>query len=232
METNNNLKDTSRKYLQTLGVVNTRVTHEDSLRCGFIFALWTNNHLDENTLQLDFLKSTFDKIHLNLDDLTNIDDNKEKFKKVCEMLSNEHKGLDLWFKLGLWTHIYTWLLGHDYSATDTQTARNLISENTDIRKAGSNFIGSLQDLGWSTDKIDTYNLEKLIPFLSENGLRKWVGHPDMAVMSDLRYEAKQLDIEIIGDTKEKRFSLAIKELISAIPFVGKAIAALLFGNKK
>lgn len=232
MKTNSNLKATSRKYLQTLGVVNTRITHEDCVRCGFIFALWTRNNLDEEALQLDFLKATLEKINLSLDSLAKTGDNNAKYKMVTELLSNEHTGLDLWFKLGLWTYIYSWLLGHDYDAHDTETARSLIRENVDIRKAGSNFIGVLQDLGWSPDKIETFNLEKLIPFLSENGLRKWAGHPDMAVMSDLRYEAKQLDLEIISDTKAKRISLALKELVSSIPLVGKAIAALLFGNRK
>lgn len=54
----------------------------------------------------------------------------------------------------------------------------------------------------------------------------------MAVMSDLRYEARLLDLKAKEDNTESRAKSAFKELISGIPVVGKSIAIMIFGNKK
>lgn len=92
--------------------------------------------------------------------------------------------------------------------------------------------GALQDIGWPNDKIESFHNEKLVPFLYEQSLRKWVGDPNMAVMFDLEYEAKELDKVDQQDNSESRIKLAIKELISHIPIIGKALAVLIFGTRK
>jgi hypothetical protein len=229
-----------RNKFVKFGVVDSKTTREEILRSGFIFGAWTRSEMTglwsvreiDESKELEYLENFLEKIGIKLEELRNLENDTKRLEIISESLAKQKDEFKFWFKLGLWTYLYTWLLGFDYNATETEEARYLIRENTDIRKAGSNFIGCLQDLDWSPDKIETFNLEKMIPFLWENDLRKWVGHPDMAVMSDLRYEAKVLDKKDKEDNSESRFKLALKELVSGIPVVGKSLGVLIFGNKK
>ncbi len=226
-----NVKKNVRSELVKLGVVDSKISCEESLRSGFIFGLWTRHAMKE-VQEVDYLEVFFKKIGVDIEELRKLENDTERLELLTEVLSNEKNEFKLWFKVGLWTYIYTWLLGHDYHATETEAARSLISENPDTRKAGSNFIGNLQDLDWSPDKIESLNLDKIIPFLWEEGLRKWAGNPDMAVMSDLRYEARLLDLKAKEDNTEIRVKSALKEFVSGLPVVGKSIAIMIFGNKK
>jgi hypothetical protein len=226
-----NTKKNVHSKLVKLGVVDSKVNCEESLRSGFVFGLWTRYEMKE-VQEVDYLESFLKKVGVDIEELRKLENDTERLELTTEVLSKQKNEFKLWFKVGLWTYIYTWLLGHDYSATETEEARLLIQENIDIRKAGSSFIVCLQDLDWSPDKIESFNLDKLIPFLWEEGLRKWTGNPDMAVMSDLRYEARLLDLKAKEDNTESRVKSALKEGISGIPVVGKSIAIMIFGNKK
>lgn len=226
-----NIISNSKTYLKNAGLLHARLTMEESLRSGFIFGLWTFNYCTE-VLQLDFLQVCLNKIGLELKDISAIEDQFQKNKAVTDILAKERKNLDTWFDIGFWTYCYTRALGHDNFAFDTDTARNLIRTDPTIRKTGSFFIECLIKIGWSPDKVENFNLEKLIPFLYEPDLRKWVGHPNMAVMTDLVYEAQQADKEFKTEPKNNRILLAIKELIATIPIVGKSLSVLIFGSNK
>ncbi len=220
-----------RSRLVKLGVVGSSVSCEESLLSGFIFALWTRAEMNEAP-EVEYLETFLKKINIESEELTNLEDNQQRLDLITDTLSKQKKEFSLWFKVGLWTYSYTWLLGHDYYATETEEARYLIRENPDIRKAGACLCTNLLNLNWSPDKVESFNLDKLIPFLWENDLRKWAGNSNMAVMSDLKHEARILDLKAAEDNTESRVKSALRELISGIPIVGKAIGILIFGNKK
>jgi hypothetical protein len=97
---------------------------------------------------------------------------------------------------------------------------------------GSNLVATLMDIGWSPDEAESFYLEKIIPFLYDPGLRKWVDNPNMAVMSDLRHKAKATDSALALDSDPKRVVGAVRALVSELPIIGKALEILLFGVKK
>jgi hypothetical protein len=220
-----------RGNLVRLGILNAKVSRQEILHSGFIFGLWTRQGMQQ-VEELNFLTLTLNKIDFKLEDLQNLNTDKERFELVTNSLLKERGDLKYWFALGLWTYIYTWLLGHDYYENTTESVRKILLENTDIRKASSNWCASLQDLKWSNDSIETFHNEKLVPFLYEPSLRKWSGNVNMAVMTDLEYAARQLDDTDKQDNSESRIKVATKELVSGIPFVGKALAVLIYGTKK
>lgn len=202
------IKTTANDYLKRVGITRAKLSREESLRCGFIFGLWTfYNHTD--VIELDFLQKCFKKIGLNPTDIVEASNTYEKHKKVIDTLETERNNLDIWFDIGFWTFVYTRALGYDNFAADTETARSLIRTDETIRKAGSNLIEALIKVGWSPDKIEKFNLEKFIPFLHEGDLRKWVENPNMAVMSDLCYEARTIDKENNSDNRENRIISAL-----------------------
>ena len=227
--TNNSKK--VRGDLVRLGVLNSKFTRQEILRSGFIFGLWTRTGM-QDVENIDSLSETLAKINLPLANLQKLEDDKSRYSYVTCEFAKEKTDLKFWFNIGLWTYIYTWLLGHDYYEKTTEKVRELLLQNADIRKAASNLAGALQDIGWSNDKIETFHNEKIVPFLYEQNLRKWVGNLDMAVMFDLEYEAKELDKVDKQDNSESRIKLATKELVSGIPWIGKALAVLIYGTRK
>ncbi len=220
-----------RGDLVRLGILNSKFTRQEVLRSGFIFGLWTRQDMQE-VEGLETLSKTLAKINISLDNLRVLEDDRGRYNSLTNELAKEKKDLKFWFNIGLWTYIYTWLLGHDYYENATEEVRKLLLDNPDIRKAGSNLMGALQDIGWSNDKIENFHNEKFVPFLYEHSLRKWAGNLDMAVMFDLEYEAKELDKIDKQDNSESRIKLATKELVSGIPIIGKALAALIYGTRK
>jgi hypothetical protein len=220
-----------RGNLVRLGILNPKLTRQEILRSGFIFGLWTRQGM-QDVQELDTLHKTLFKINVTLDKLKNYEDDKRRYDYLTSELNKERVDLKSWFNIGLWTYIYTWLLGHDYYETSTEQVRKLVLENTDVRKAASNLAAALQDIGWSNDKFEVFHNDKFVPFLYEQSLRKWVGDPNMAVMFDLEFEAKELDKVDKQDNSESRIKLATKELISNIPIFGKAIAVLIYWTRK
>lgn len=105
-------------------------------------------------------------------------------------------------------------------------------EDDEVRKMGSNILATLIDIGWSPDDAETFYVEKVVPFLYDPGHRKWVDNPEMAVMSDLRHKAKELDSQLSQDSDSKRVTGAVRALVSELPVVGKALEILLFGAKE
>lgn len=221
----------ARGNLVRLGILNPKLTRQETLRSGFIFGLWTRKGM-QDVDNLDILRKSLSKINLTLDKLQEQQDDKSRYNLLTGELLKERKDLKYWFDIGLWTYIYTWLLGQDYYETTTEQVRKLLLEDSDIRKASSNLIGALQDIDWSPDKIEDFHNDKFVPFLYEQSLRKWVGNINMAVMSDLEHEANELDKIDKQDNSESRIKLATKELVSNIPIVGKALAVLIYGTKK
>jgi hypothetical protein len=201
------------------------------LLAGFAFGLrW--KHAPRPTANLDQLVTLLTELKLPLEKLDALEDDRERLNAVSEKLRNERPGLEHWFKLGLWTFACTWILGSERYAPNTDTARALLREDDEVRKACSNLLGTLIDLGWSPDEAEKFYLDKFVPFLYDDGHRKWVDNPDMGVMSDLRHKAKQLDSQLAQDSDARRLTGATRALVSELPVVGKALEILIFGAKK
>ena len=151
-----------------------------------------------------------------------------ELRKLAAKVSRTH---DAWLRAGIGVFTNTALLGFDLVATSDAEGRAVLARD-DVRNTGAILISALEDLGWSPDLIEPFFLEKIVPHLHEKSLRKWVFALNMAVMSDLRSIASEADKANAVSTGEERAVGASKALIESIPFVGKAIAILVFGEKK
>ena len=222
---------TADKALKSIGIVKSRLRHEETLDCGFVFGLWWK-YDPRPTEGLERLASFFALIGLSLERLRSLSGDRERLALISEKLEQERPGLQYWFKLGLWVFSNTWLLGSERFADTTESARSLVREDPEVRAMGSNLIGCLQDIGWSPDDCEHFYVERVIPFVYDPGHRKWVDNLSMGAMSDLRFKAKALDAELGKDSDSKRVTGAARALVSELPVVGKALEILLFGAKK
>ena len=219
------------KVLKSAGVVQSRLKYDETLVAGFAFGLqW--KYSPKATAKLDDLSSFLTAIGTSLAEIEALPNDRERLNRVSEKVEAERSGLQHWFKLGLWIFGNTWLLGANRFTDDTDSARNLMREDDEVRRMGGNLLSTLIDIGWSPDDAENFYVEKLVPFLYDPGHRKWVDNPDMAVMSDLRHKAKQLDSQLSQDSDAKRVTGAARALVSELPIVGKALEILLFGAKK
>jgi hypothetical protein len=219
------------KLLKSVGVVQTRLKYEETLVAGFAYGLWWK-YAPRPTADLDKLSAFLGVIGITFADLNELPSDRERLNQIAEKLEAERSGLQHWFKLGLWTFGNTWLLGANRFADDTESVRSLIREDDDVRKMGGNLLATLIDIGWSPDDAETFYVEKLVPFLYDPGHRKWVDNPEMAVMSDLRHKAREIDAQLSQDNDSKRVTGAARALVAELPVVGKALEILLFGAKK
>jgi hypothetical protein len=219
------------KLLKSAGVVQTRLKYEETLVAGFAFGLWWK-YAPRPTVDLDRLSAFLGAIGIAFSDLNALPNDRERLNLIAERLDAERSGLQHWFKLGLWTFGNSWLLGANRFADDTEAARGLMREDDEVRKMGGNLMATLMDIGWPPDDAETFYVEKLVPFLYDPGHRRWVDNPEMAVMSDLRHKARELDAQLSGDSDSKRVTGAGRALVSELPVVGKALEILLFGAKK
>lgn len=219
------------KVLKSAGVVQSRLKYDETLVAGFAFGLWWK-HAPKATANLDKLSDFLAAIGTSLAEIAALPSDRERLNHVSEKVEAERSGLQHWFKLGLWVFGNTWLLGANRFADSTDSARSLIREDDEVRKMGSNLLGTLMNIGWSPDDAENFYVEKLVPFLYDPGHQKLVDNPDMAVMSDLRHKARQLDSQLSQDSDAKRITGAARALVSELPIVGKTLEILLFGTKK
>ncbi len=222
---------TTDKALKSAGIVQSRLRYEETLENGFAFGLWWKYDPRPSEGQ-EQLSAFLSRINLTTDGLRALDGDCARLAVISEKLEQERAGLQHWFKLGLWLFGNTWLLGSERYADTTESARDLIRDDLEVRAMGSNFIGCLQDIGWSPEDCENFYVDKIVPFLYDPGHRKWVDNPAMAVLSDLKFKAKALDAELSKDSDTKRIIGATRALISEIPVVGKALEILIFGDKK
>lgn len=159
-----------------------------------------------------------------------VDTSSQGFKKIRDALERVSKEHEAWFRAGMYTFSVTWQLGFELVALSTEEARATLQRD-DVKKITSNLAGAFEDLGWAPDRIETFFVEKVAPFLWEENLRKWTFDLNMAVMSDLRHEAAEGDKKNEPSGAKKRMVLAAKALVEGVPVVGKAAAALLWGEK-
>lgn len=104
----NNVKQV-RGNLVRLGILNPKLTRQETLRSGFIFGLWTRKGM-QDVEELDILSKTLSKINVTLDKLKNYEDDKTRYSHLTNKLIKERVDLKFWFNIGLWTYTYTWLL--------------------------------------------------------------------------------------------------------------------------
>jgi hypothetical protein len=138
---------------------------------------------------------------------------------------------DAWLRAGVGVFVASSLLGFDLFVADDEEGRAVMGRN-DVRSTCSVLIGALEDLEWPPDRIEHFFLEKVVPHLHEPGIRRWVFALNMAVMSDLRSLASEADKANSVASIEERVVGSVKALIESIPIVGKALAVLIFGEKK
>ena len=154
-----------------------------------------------------------------------------RYSELRNLAANVSKAHDAWLRAGVGVFTNTALLGFDLVATSDSEGRAVLARD-DVRNTSAILISALEDLGWSPDRIEPFFLEKIVPHLHERTLRKWVFALNMAVMSDLRAIAVEADKANALSTGEERAFAASKALIESIPYVGRAIAILVFGEKK
>ena len=214
--------------LRSAGIVQSRLRFEETLACGFAYGLWWKNE-PRPSEGIEKLEAFLLKIGLSFLQLRVALGDLERLAIVCDKLNKERAGLGNWFKLGLWVFANAWLLGSARYVNTTEAARELVREDSKVRAMGSNLIGALEDIGFSPEECEDFYVQKLVPFLYDEGHRKWVDNPSMAVMSDLRFKARSLDVELGKDSDGQRAKGAIRALISEIPVIGKSLEIVIFG---
>ncbi|MBF8277641.1 MAG: hypothetical protein HW390_2714 [Candidatus Brocadiaceae bacterium] len=154
----------------------------------------------------------------------------ENYKGIRDSLSEITPEHEVWFRGGFHLFNVTALLGFDLVALSTEESREILAR-ADVKKITSNFAGVFEDLGWKPDRIKTFFIERVAPFMWEPSLRKWVFDSNMAVMSDLLHEAGESDKKNEPPGLWERIIPAIKALIESIPIIGKPAVAILWGEK-
>jgi len=219
------------KALKSAGIVQTRLQYEETLDSGFAFGLWWK-YDPRPTEGRDQLAAFLSRIGVSFEQLRALPSDQERLALVADKLAQERPGLQHWFKVGMWVFANAWLLGSARYADTTESARELMREDREVRGMSSNLMGCLIDIGWSPDEAENFYVGKLIPFLFDPGHHKWVDNPSMAVMSDLRFKAKAIDTEKAKDNDSRRVTGAARALVSELPVVGKAFEILIIGAKK
>lgn len=217
--------------LKAAGVTGSRLRYEETLNAGFVFGMWCRARLRPNSMSED-LTAFLGRLNLRTAELIELPDDQNRLAMVSASLERERDGLGDWFQVGLWTFATTWILGEEKYAATTEAARSLIRDDDEVRKSSSSLLDQLIKIGWSPDEAENFYLQKIVPFLYEEDLRKWVRNPEMAPMHDLRYKARQLDLALKTDSDSKRLAGALRALIAEIPVAGKALEIMIFGTKK
>ncbi len=88
--------------LVKLGVVDSKINCEESLRSGFIFGLWTRYEMRE-VQGFDYLESFLNNINVEIEELNKLENDTERLELITEVLSKQKNEFRLWFKVGLWT---------------------------------------------------------------------------------------------------------------------------------
>lgn len=218
------------QFLKKIKVLDQVWNRQESLKVGFTFAFIATYGLTEGE-EIDELNKKLRKLNLSFDSLNYIQDLKQRHDKIIESLKKENTDRDTWFNIGFWLFMYTRALGRDNFAASTEMAQDLLKHDKVIRKCGATLIEYLMEMGWSPDKVEKFNLNHLIPFLWDEGLRKYVESIHMVPVSVLLHEAKKSDQLDEKNSDTNRGVDAIKALVEEIPIVGKAIAIVVFGNR-
>ncbi|WP_278380107.1 hypothetical protein [Chryseobacterium arthrosphaerae] len=218
------------EFLKKMKILSPEMNRQESLKIGFIFAFISVHSLTDGE-EVEELSSNLERLKLSFDDLNNIHDLRERHNVIVDALKKEHGNREVWFNVGFWLFMYTWVLGRNNFALTTETVRDLLSNDKDIRKCGATLIEYLIEIRWTPDKIEEFNLNHLIPFLWDDRSRKYVGNIHMVPMSVLLHEAREKDIEDGVNSDTGKSIEVIKALIEEIPVVGKSISIVIWGNK-
>ncbi|AXY03066.1 hypothetical protein D1115_19250 [Vibrio alfacsensis] len=145
------------------------------------------------------------------------------------LVENRLEEQNLWFRLGF-TFYYNLLWGWELIALSPEE-RSAIFEREDSKKLLSQLYNVLEDLRWSPDNVELFVCEKLLPFLDEQGIRKWVFDQNMALMGDLKYQAREVDYRNEPPSTESKICESLKKVIEQIPVIGPIIVIWLCRNK-
>jgi hypothetical protein len=156
--------------------------------------------------------------------------------RLKEILRSEGEKVPSWFELGHVCFAVTWTFGAEGAKFARMAGRSpvqdevraMLRENSVVRQAAARFNEVYMECGYSPDETEKFLLEKLVPFLYDVGHQKWVNSPHIPVMQDLQFAAREKD-KVLRDFAHERTYGALKMGLESIPFVGKAVARLLFG---
>ena len=137
-----------------------------------------------------------------------------------------------YFDLGFSCYAVTLSFGtYPKPASETEAQISLDNDRL-LRKPAGWFLASLIDVGFSQESARSLYSEEVVPWLTEDRLRRWVGDENMALLSLLGESAAKADVETASDAPKARLKLAAKSVIGKIPIFGEALGILLFGTKK
>ena len=219
-----------RRLLQQTGLAEKRITCEEALLGGFLFAKC--HHMTADFVMVgERLDTLLRKASVQLQ-MERLHESPDAYKReVQEAIQQENSVAATYFDLGFSCYAVTLAFGTYPIPSSDAEARNAIASDRTLRKPGGWFLGALQDAGLSPDEVERFYLEKIVPWLYEEGLRRWVGHEDMAVMSDLRFMAARPDKDAAADSPRSRLRDASRTFCTKIPLVGEPLAILVFGRE-
>ena len=218
---------------QLLGMARPSVSCEESLVAGFRFGLcWLSEGLpsDEDGELDRFLKC----LGTSVESLQAVGSWQDRKAWIRADLVQRGKYLSQWFDVGHCTFGATWGYSQRHDLTTQEQIRAAMVDDAEVRPLGSAFMDSLLKVDMKPDEVEHFFADKIIPMLHEPGLKKWAVSPHSPVLTDLRYLARVHDEKLgyIADPRASRVVASGRALLEAEPFIGRALAALIFGPGK
>ncbi len=220
-----------RKLLQRVGIAEKRVSCADALTAGFLYAKC--HHMSAGFVLVgDRLDQILKKADAGFDAQRQHESPEAYKKELRATIEQENQDASFFFELGFACYAVTLAYGAYPKVLSTEETRSVLATDTNLRRPSRWFIAGLTDIRFTPDEAEKFWLERIVPWLYEDGLRRWVGDENMAVMSDLQVLAIKADNEAGKDSPSARLKAATRSLVGKLPIVGEPLAILLFGTKE
>ena len=153
-------------------------------------------------------------------------------KELRSKIKQENSRAAHFFELGFSCYAVTLAYGTYPVPSSSDEARAVLATDKTLRRPSGWFIGALTDIGFTTDQAESFWQERIVPWLHEDGLRRWISNEDMAVMSDLKVIAANVDKDYGKDSPRARLRAATRSLVCKLPVFGEPLAIMIFGTGK
>lgn len=220
-----------RAVLQSAGLAEKRLSCKESLLCGFYYGkchhLATGFAICGESLNRMLAKAD------TMFDLEKQQVGPDAYKKELRAaIETKNRAAGAYFDLGFACYAVTFCFGSHDKPANTEEAQRMLDHDPTLRRPAGWFLGSLGDVGCSVEQQGKIYVDDVIPWLTEDCVRRWMSDENMALMSMLNELAIKTDAEIALDSPRARLRAAARSTVAGIPGLGEALATLLFGAKK
>ncbi|MXN75229.1 hypothetical protein GR157_10825 [Burkholderia sp. 4701] len=217
-----------RAVLQSAGLSEKRLSCKEALLCGFYYGkchqLGAGFAICGESLN-QMLAKADTMFHLEKQQAA-----PDAYKKeVRAAIEKENPAAGAYFDLGFACYAVTFCFGSHDKPANTEEAQRMLDGALTLRRPAGWFLGSLGDVGCSVEQQEKIFVEDVIPWLTEDRVRRWMSDENMALMSILNELAQKTDAQIALDSPRARLKAAARSAVAGIPVLGEALATLVFG---